>query len=134
MLSEMANVAAQCLKHPTTRSLWVPELARFVCPESKEGERILASMPSDRMSRVVQSAGASRLDPQFKLVFNGAAVGTLAFVLICVGLHLYTDGSPPPALAKLIDGLLDMAKIGFGAVVGLLGSRALQAKDGVSRS
>jgi hypothetical protein len=126
MISEMANVAAECIKHPTKPSLWVPELGRYVCPDSDEGRRVAAEAVRRPNARV---SAPSRINPQFKLVFLTAAVGTLIFIVICVGLHLYTDGEPPPALSKLIDGLLDMAKIGFGAVVGLLGGKALQAQD-----
>ncbi|MEK6302248.1 MAG: hypothetical protein AABO41_16180 [Acidobacteriota bacterium] len=127
MISEIVNVAAECVKHPTKPSILVPELGRYVCPDSREGQRALAQIQliATDSQPLTQP---SRIDPQFKLVFITAAVGSLLFVVICVGLHLYTDGQPPPALAKLIDGLLDMAKIGFGAAVGLLGGKAMQAK------
>lgn len=128
MISEMANIAAECVKHPARPSILVSELGPYVCPDSQEGQRVLAEtqhMPNS--SRALPQS--SRIDPQFKLIFITAAAGTLLFVMICVGLHLYTDGQPPPALAKLIDGLLDMAKIGFGAAVGLLGGKALQKDE-----
>jgi len=103
----------------------MPEPGRYVCPHSQEGQRVLAA--TQRMPNSSQALPqASRIDPQFKLVFITAAADTMLFVGICISLHLYTDGQPPPALAKLIDGLLDMAKIGFGAAVGLLGGKALQ--------
>jgi hypothetical protein len=123
MISKMANVAAECMRHPFKPSVLVPELDRYVCPESSEGRQVLASAGEADHLRLAQP---SRIDPQFKLVFVTAAAGTLIFVIMCVGLHLYTDGQPPSALAKLIDGLLDMAKIGFGATVGLLGGKVLQ--------
>ena len=131
MISEMTNIAAECVKHPTRPSILVPELGRYVCPDSQEGQRVLAAIQQMQNSSQVLPQ-SSRIDPQFKLVFITAAVGTLLFVVICIGLHLHTDGQPPPALAKLIDGLLDMAKIGFSAAVGLLGGKALQ-KDQSSR-
>jgi hypothetical protein len=128
MISEMANIAAECVKNPTRTSILVPGLGRYVCPDSREGQRVLAEIQRtpEPSSGPLQS---SRIDPQFKLVFITAAAGTLLFVAICVGLHVYTDGQPPAALAKLIDGLLDMAKIGFGAAVGLLGAKALQKNE-----
>jgi hypothetical protein len=129
MLSEMANVAAECIKHPTRPSVWVPQLGCYVCPDSEEGQRASASAEMLGMSNSPRAAQSSRIDTQFKLVFIASAVGTLFFVVICVALHLYTDGQPPPALAKLIDGLLDMAKIGFGAVVGLLGGKVLKTNS-----
>jgi hypothetical protein len=131
MISEMANIAAECVKHPTMTSILVPESGHYICPDSQEGQRVLAAIQNMQNSSQALTQ-SSRIDPQFKLVFITAAAGTLLFVVICVGLHLYTDGQPPPALAKLIDGLLDMAKIGFGAAVGLLGGKVLQ-KDQSSR-
>lgn len=127
MLSEMANVVAECVKNPTKRSVWVAELGRYVCIESTDGQRALAEVNPTDPSTSSLTQQARRIDPQFKLVFITAAVGTLLFIMICVALHIYTDGQPPPALAKLVEGLLDMAKIGFGAVVGLLGGKALRA-------
>jgi hypothetical protein len=128
MLSEMTNVALECIKHPTRPSVWVPEAGRYLCPDSIETQR----EPGQAQSRLNDSqtvSTGSRISPQFKLVFMTAAVGALFFVVICVGLHLYTDGEPPPALAKLIDGLMDMAKVAVGAVVGLLGGKALEGRD-----
>ena len=125
MINEMANIASQCVKNPTRPSILVPELGSYICPDSRQGQRVLAETKgSPNPASALPSP--LRIDPQFKLVFLTAAVGSLFFVIICVGLHLYTDGQPPAALAKLIDGLLDMAKIGFGAAVGLLGAKAMQ--------
>ena len=42
MISEMANVAAECVKNPTKPSVWVAELGQYVCPESTDGQRALA--------------------------------------------------------------------------------------------
>jgi len=93
---------------------------RYVCPDessaylrAKESQANTQGLPSDR------------LDPKFKLVFLTAAIGTLLFTLICVVLHLATTGEPPPARKELIEGLLTMAKVGFGAIVGLLGGKKL---------
>ena len=66
------------------------------------------------------------VSPVFKLVFLTAAGGTILFVLMCFGVHLLTAGVMPSATEKLVDGLLDMAKIGFGAVVGLFGGQTLR--------
>lgn len=116
MISEMANVVAECVKNPMKPSMWVAELGRYVCPDSPDGQRALAEVRRTRPSTPSPlSQRPPRIDPQFKLVFITAAVGTLLFIVICVALHVYTDGEPPPALAKLVEGLLDMEKIGFGA-------------------
>jgi hypothetical protein len=54
------------------------------------------------------------------LVFLTAAGGTLLFVILCVVLTLATKGAPPLLLEKLVESILTMAQIGFGAVVGHL--------------
>ena len=66
-----------------------------------------------------------QLDPKFKLVFLTAAAGTLFFTLLCVAIHLTTTGDLPPAKDKFVDGMLTMAKVGFGGIVGLLGGKVL---------
>jgi hypothetical protein len=68
------------------------------------------------------------LDPQFKLVFLTAAIGTFFFIALCVVLTLASGREPHPPLEKLVTGILDMAKIGFGAVVGLLGGKSLRRR------
>ena len=92
MISEMANIAVECVKNPRTASILVPELGRYVCPDSQEGQRVLTDIR--RIPNASSLPQTSRIDPQFKLVFITAAAGTLLFVAICVGLHLYTDGQP----------------------------------------
>jgi hypothetical protein len=77
------------------------------------------------MEAKIDAAPSPRIDPKFKLVFLTAASGTLLFTLICVALHLVTTGEPPPARKEFIEGMLTMAKIGFGAIVGLLGGKVL---------
>jgi hypothetical protein len=61
------------------------------------------------------------------LVFLTAAGGTLLFVIICVTTTIIAGESPPPLLEKTVTSLFDLAKIGFGAIVGLLGGQALRA-------
>jgi len=60
------------------------------------------------------------------LVFLTAAIGTLFFVVLCLVLTLIAGKEPPPLFEKVILGFFDLAKIGFGAVVGLLGGKKLQ--------
>jgi hypothetical protein len=50
-------------------------------------------------------------------------------VILCVVLTLATKGAPPPLLEKLVESILTMAQIGFGAVVGLLGGKKLQGEE-----
>ena len=127
MIEEMANVVKECLSHPRRVSVWVPELHRYVCPESEEGRRALASVGRTAPASHPPAPNQPRLDPQFKLVFLTAAVGTLLFVVVCVTLTFLSGKDMPAPLEKVVTGLFDLAKIGFGAVVGLLGGKVLQA-------
>jgi hypothetical protein len=66
------------------------------------------------------------INPQFKLVFLTAVIGTLLFIVLCLVLSLLAGKQPPPLFEKVIMGFFDLAKIGFGAVAGLLGGKKLQ--------
>jgi len=111
MIKAMTEVAAECLRHPKRGSYWSAAEGKYVCPESAQPES---------GSHSTESSSRPALQENFKLVFRAAFGGMILFTLICVGCHLATGGEPPAALQKMIDGFLDMAKIGFGAVVGLL--------------
>lgn len=121
MLTEMGKVATECLKHPREPSVWSTALGKYVVPSA------IPSGAAD--SGTVGSAGdlvsSRRIDSSFKLILLTSAAGTLIFTALCVGLHLVTSGEPPPAMEKLISGMFDLVKIGFGAIVGLLGSKAI---------
>jgi hypothetical protein len=65
----------------------------------------------------------------FKIVFLTAAIGTLFFITLCLVLVLIAGKEAPPLFEKVIMGFFDLAKIGFGSVVGLLGGRKLQAEN-----
>jgi hypothetical protein len=69
------------------------------------------------------------INPQFKLVFLTAMGGTVLFIVLCLILSLIAGRQPPPLFEKIILGFFDMAKIGFGAVVGLLGGKKLQGEE-----
>ena len=127
MIDEMANVAKESLRYPRRVSVWVPELNRYVCPESEEGRRALAGVGRPATTSHLRVPNQTRIDPQFKLVFLSAAAGTLLFVVVCVTLTLLSGKDMPAPLERLVTGLFDLAKIGFGAVVGLLGGKVLQA-------
>lgn len=116
----LGKVAAECVKHPGRPSLWLEAERRYVCPDEAHAYAV-----AEKTQAAMESGATPRLDPKFKLVFLTAAAGTLLFTAICVVLHLVTTGEPPPAREKFIDGMLTMAKIGFGAIVGLLGGKVL---------
>jgi hypothetical protein len=127
MLKDVAEIAVECVKHPTRKSIWSPKKKEYVCPKSEE----LAQYQSESEVAVVRGEAVAlkpSINAQFKLVFLTAAGGTILFTLICVMLHLITQGKPPEALDKFISGLFDLAKIGFGAIVGLLGGQKLQSE------
>src|SRR3954470_11614871 len=42
MLKEMAQIAADCVKHPKSRSVWSEQLGKYVCPASEAGKGVTA--------------------------------------------------------------------------------------------
>jgi hypothetical protein len=126
MLKEMTAVATECLKHPRGPSIYVPRLGRYVCPDSEEAGAIEQALSSEELR--VSHEPPAKIGSQFKLVFLTAAAGTLLFVLICVVLTMLAGKQPPPLLERLVVGLFDLAKIGFGAIVGLLGGKSLESQ------
>ena len=123
MLKEMAQIAVECVKNPRRRSVWVPGLGKYVCPDSEEGRKALAQ---EIKVSLAEDEKHPPIDPQFKLVFLIAASGTLLFIVLCLVLTLLAGKEPPPLFEKVIMGFFDLAKIGFGAVVGLLGGKQLR--------
>lgn len=57
-------------------------------------------------------------------------LGTLGFAILYVVLTFLAGKEPPPLFEKIIMGFFDLAKIGFGAVVGLPGGKKLQGDAG----
>ncbi|CAN5888908.1 hypothetical protein BH18ACI4_BH18ACI4_01400 [soil metagenome] len=128
MLKDMAEIAAECVKHPIRKSVWSPKKMEYVCPQTEELGQYLSENKA-QFAREGASAAKPPINAHFKLVFLTAAGGTILFTLICVTLYLVTHGKPPEALDKFISGLFDLAKIGFGAIVGLLGAQKLQSES-----
>ena len=127
MLKEIVQDAAECFKTPGRKSVWSSQLGRYVCLDLEEGQTLsLAAKETNH----ADAAKHPPISPIFKLVFLTAAVGTLLFIVLCLILTLLAGKEPPPLFEKVIMGFFDLAKIGFGAVVGLLGGRKLQAEAG----
>jgi hypothetical protein len=119
VLHDMASVAAECIKKPRVISIWSKEFNKYICEEDPRFQQVV----TERL--LGKSLSGPTLNPAFKLVFLTAAGGTLLFVVICVITTYLAGAEMHPPLEKLITGLMDLAKIGFGAVGGLLGAPAL---------
>jgi hypothetical protein len=118
MMREMAAVAAECITKPGRRSVWSHERGAYVCEYDPEYNNAATQ-------QAIAPSGAQPLSPAFKLIFTTAAGGTLFFFLVCIGVHLALGKDMSDPLKLIIDKTFDLVKIGFGAVVGLLGSKAL---------
>jgi hypothetical protein len=134
MISEMASIAVSCFRNPRLRAVWSPTLRAYVCPETETGRQVLAR--DAKMERTAATAAMMArhppIDAQFKLVFITAAVGTFFFTVICVAATIAAGKDPPPLLTELVKAMADLAKIGFGAIVGLLGGKTLQRESAPS--
>lgn len=134
MIAEIANIAAECFRNPRKRSVWSAELGRYVCLDSDDGKAALAKAREVVVSPETRESAASHspINPTFKLVFVTAASGTFLFLTLCVVVTLLAGKEPPPLMEKFVTTVLDLVKIGFGAIVGLLGGKVLQAEPTTS--
>ncbi|MGI8685802.1 MAG: hypothetical protein ACR2MO_12080 [Acidimicrobiales bacterium] len=128
MIKEMAQIAAECVKTPGRMSIWSDDRSGYVCVDSAEGQAIVHQ--AQRAAAPITSAHPG-ISPQFKLVFLTAAGGTVLFIALCLILSLIAGKDPPPLFEKVILGFFDLAKISFGAIVGLLGGKKLQGTGDV---
>jgi hypothetical protein len=120
--AKMVQVAAECIKRPRQHAVWHPERGEYL---SRDPEKVAGVEPGASRQPVDRPETPPPLSSQFKLVFVSALGGILLFVLICVVVTLASGRELASAEEKLVQGLFDLAKIGFGSVVGLLGSKAL---------
>ena len=119
---EMVAAAIECVRTPGHISIWSKSLGKYVCRKDPEFNRVMA----EQSTLAIAKASPAPLSSAFKLVFLTAAGGTLLFVLICVGTRLVAGTAIPPLLDKTLDSLFDLAKIGFGAITGMLASHTLR--------
>jgi hypothetical protein len=126
MVPEVTNIAIECLRRPHATSFWSPQLKKYVRNNTDEGRAA--------EQEVQTRAEHPPINPAFKFVFRWTFIGTLLFVGLCIGLSLVAGREAPPLLEKIILATFDLAKIGFGGVVGLLGGMQLQGKSADSYS
>ena len=119
VLKDMVTIAKECLKHPSRRAVWSPELQSYICPETARGK----SVALDHRSPSYPS-----LSKEFKLVFFAAFFGTILFISLCIVLTLTAGREPPELTVEIARGLFSMAQVGFGAIVGLLGGKRLHSQ------
>lgn len=122
MIGDMAAIAAECIRRPGKRAVWSPQLRKYVCPTTD-------NVPASQLD--FNAHTRPPISAMFKLVFGAAAGGTLLFVVLCVVLALLAGRDPPSLMTEIIRGLFSLAQIGFGAVVGLLGGKRLEADQRV---
>lgn len=117
MLGDMTAIAVECIKRTGKHAVWSPEVNRYVCPVSD-------NVPEGKLDR--KSVHRPPISTLFKLVFVTAAAGTVLSLALCVGLTLAAGKDPPSLMTEVVRGLFDLAKVGFGAIVGLLGAKRLE--------
>ena len=124
IIKDMAHIASECLKRPRGTSIWSPDMNRYVCPESEDGEALLVRTQPPVLQEEPEHPTLSK---EFKLIFVGTLTLTVLFLALCVALTLLAGKESPPLHEKLVTGLFDLVKIGAGTFLGLLGGRRLQA-------
>lgn len=120
VVGRMATVAAECARTPGRASMWSDRLGRYVCSRDPEFGRAIAEQGNTALPDHVP------INSAFKLVFLASAVGTVLFTAICVATTLLAGRDPPPLTVEVVRWLADVAKIGFGAITGMLGGQALK--------
>jgi hypothetical protein len=118
---EVLDTALECIRTPGHRSVWSERLGKYVCDTEPDFQATIAEPES-----VKAKSAHPPISDAFKLVFLTAAGGTLLFVIICVVTTIAAGKDPPPLLDKTVTSLFDLAKIGFGVIVGLLGAQHIR--------
>ena len=120
LTKRMAGVATECVRTPGRASLWSARLGRYVCENDPEFEAVKAEQG------VAISQGRAPLSSMFKLVFLTSVAGTFLFTVVCVATSILAGREPPALMVELVRWAGDLAKIGFGTIVGMLGGQAIR--------
>ena len=130
MLGQMIEVASECIKHPKRQSVWSYELGRYICPDDPEDAKAVAEAKREAPKTSTRKSAKTPIYAPFKMVFLTAAGGTLLFLVICIVLTFAAGKEPPPLYEKAMMSFFDLAKVGFGAIVGLLGAQSMGNQEG----
>lgn len=125
MLGQMIEVASECVKHPKRHSVWSPELGRYICPDDAKDVKAVAKAKGEAPNAAARKPAKPSISAPFKMVFLTAVGGTLFFLVICIILTFAAGREPPPLYEKAMMSFFDLAKVGFGAIVGLLGALSM---------
>ena len=118
MIGDMVAIAVECIKRPGQRAVWSPQLRKYVCPD-------IDQVPEAQLEPASQTRPP--ISQLFKLVFGAAAAGTILSLALCAVLAIAAGKEPPTLMTEVVRGLFSLAQVGFGAIVGLLGAKRLEA-------
>ena len=76
MLKDVAVIAAACIKQPTRRAVWSPQLARYVCPDLVEGEAVSLDYGSPTHPPI-SAEHSEEPHPQPVAIPNGGIINTI---------------------------------------------------------
>ena len=123
-IADMATIAAECIRTPGRTSVWSKAKGKYVCSLDQGFTEAVAEN-----LRQPAAAITPPINKTFKLVFVTAFAGTIFFALLCVVTSLLAGRTPTPLVERVVMTIADMAKIGTGAFVGLLGGQRLRAES-----
>jgi hypothetical protein len=121
---QVGQLISATFHNPFDRSVWHPGKQRYVDP----GEQVLYTEAIQSLSPPVMESHPP-INPAFKLVLLITALGTLLFIGLAFGAHMWAGTAQlTGSLERMVGTLMDMAQIGCGAIAGLLGGYALNTR------
>ena len=130
MITEMVNVAVECVQHPKRASVWAPELGRHICSDSEESKTSLAEEQRIAVSHPARKRVQehSRIDPSVRACACDRCSRHITIHPPLCSTNMVQRGRYAYGSREAGNGLFDIARIGFDAVVGLLGGKVLQGE------